>query len=107
MTNDLHTLRLLSKTGININALPIAVRDSVWSASVQHKRAATIVEKAINNVATQNIEVGSYEYSVKLINEIYDVRSNYIIENKVKDAQSIVSNRYRLERNDALLMLPK
>jgi len=87
--------KVLNATGLDINNRSDAVQDVVWSMSVQHRRAPSLVIDAIDNLQ------GMYDpsapgYDLALISELYNVRVQY---------QPAYAPRYTREQNDAIAML--
>ncbi|MBV8970949.1 MAG: hypothetical protein JO290_01520 [Sphingomonadaceae bacterium] len=92
--------KVLKEAKIDIDKGGDAVRDVVWSMSVQHGGAAKIVETALGKVAGMG-HIGERDYDRTLINALYDAREAYVI--KIK--QPGLVKRYKKERANALKML--
>lgn len=91
-----------STTGLDISQRSRTVQNVVWSMAVQHGRAARLVEKAVIEVGPQG-SCSDNEYDIKLINKLYDIRSDYAD----KIHQSNLKNRYIVEKRSALAEIPK
>lgn len=98
--------QVLLRTGVDLDAKPQAIRDAVWSVSVQHGKAVTVLLAAIAAVGT-----GADDET--LLRSIYSERSAYVRRvaaglkspNERRTLQSIVENRYPKELAKALAML--
>jgi LysM repeat protein len=103
-----------SRTGLDLNTRHDAVRDAVWSVSVQHAGAATILRDAVARTDAQLARTDP-GYDRALINNIYDRRTEYVLDvarnnprltaGERQQLISITQNRYPAERRDALAML--
>ncbi len=84
-------------TGLDISSRSQPVQNAVWSMSVQHGRAASLVDRAVRLAGPQGGQSDA-EYDRKLVNALYDVRDNYV------DAlgQPNLKTRYAQERKEAL-----
>lgn len=97
---------LFEQTGLDIGKQPLAVRDAVWSASVQHGDAKLFLVRAVNSI--KDIKLNSHEYAYQLVNTIYDKRIEYVSGLSRLSAQTkhnLIVSRYPLERAQALHML--
>lgn len=93
---------VLARTGVDINTLPPAVRDAVWSMSVQHGRAAQLVTDSIRSVQRD----GQLDNGRAIINRLYDDRTAYVNRIELPAAtRSSLIDRYVAERSQALSML--
>jgi LysM domain len=103
-----------TRHGIDLNTRHNAVRDAVWSVSVQHGGAATILNRA---VATTDARMARTDpgYDRALINNIYSQRTAYVL-NVANTSTSLTAgersqligvtqNRYPAELRNALQML--
>ena len=97
---------VLKTTGLNLDSRSDAIRNVAWSVSVQHAKAVGILKRAVAKTDKSMHRTNS-NYDRILINNIYDERSLYVLNNvqPKSTARSIVSRRYADERNDALQML--
>jgi len=104
--------QVLKKTGVDVNAMPGAVKDAVWSTSVQHGGARKIVTNAVN-AATSKVSPTDPAFASTLVNSIYDERSAYVKAvadgltkpGEKQQLMSIVNGRFVDERTRALKML--
>ena len=91
-----------ARTGVDINALPSAVRDVVWSMSVQHGRAAQLVTDSIRALQRS----GQLGDPRAIINRLYDDRVAYVNRIDLPAAtRASLQDRYVNERAQALSML--
>jgi hypothetical protein len=92
---------ILEKTGLDVERMPDALREVLWSTSVQHgpKGAAGIFRKAIERVGkTQGGGLAS------LIQSVYNSRAKHFGQSSV-GVRSAVASRFREEMKMALAML--
>ncbi|KTD42347.1 DUF6531 domain-containing protein [Legionella quateirensis] len=94
---------LMENTGLDIDTQPKAVRESIWSASVQHGNAKYFLAEAIKSLNGEDTSTKKYAY--KLINTIYDKRIGYVSGLSIPSKNSLISGRYPRERLRALEML--
>ena len=94
---------LQKQTGLNINTQPAAVKDAIWSASVQHGRAKYFLVDAINSV--QSIEHSNAKYAPALLHAIYDKRKSYVSSLDIPNKNMLLTKRYPDELQRALNML--
>lgn len=107
-------------TGVDLDSMPEAVRDSAWSASVQHGSAATVLTRAVRRAdarvrqGNDPVDRSSPLYQEALINEMYDGRTallTRLINSPRTSAgdrstyRSIIAHRYPRERAEALRRL--
>lgn len=92
------------KTGVNLDGFPAAVRDVVWSVSVQHGGAVKILTAAIASAGAGNPRA--------LIEAIYAERTAYVLRVAGRTSgaarrtlERITQARYPEERDLALAML--
>lgn len=90
-----------ARTGLDVNARSPAVRDVVWSMSVQHGRAATLVRDAVRSLEGR-VAPNDSGYDRALVNALYDRREAYARQQGFAD---LIQSRYVPERRDALRML--
>lgn len=95
---------VLKSTGLDVSERSHAVQDAVWSTSVQHGKAETIVTSAARSVKLDRSDPG---YDRALVNAIYDQRLNYIdgLSKLPAATKNSLHKRYENERADALTML--
>lgn len=85
--------------GIDVDTMPKAVRDVLWSMAVQHAGAKKIVSDAIMRLAGARDPAG-------VVNALYDARRAYVRGIDLHpDTRASLLNRYASERADALRML--
>lgn len=101
---------VLQATTLDLDKRHEAVRDAVWSVSVQHGRAAKILTDAVKAADMLNGRT-SPAYDKALVNAIYTVRSEYVRgvaaksdPTSRKTLLSVVANRYPAELAAALAM---
>lgn len=94
--------KILSATGVDIDQSPAAVREVLWSTSVQHgpTGAARIFNRAIGVSKLQNGET-NFE---RLVAKVYDSRKHQFNSSSSRVRRS-VQNRLSKEQNIALAML--
>lgn len=105
-----------TRTGLDLNTRHNAVRDAVWSVSVQHAGASTILRDAVARTDGQMARTDP-GYDRALINNIYDRRTEYVLDvarnnprltaGERQQLISVTQNRYPAERRDALAMLDR
>lgn len=100
------------RVGLDLDSRSDAVRDVVWSVSVQHGGAARILVDAIVAAGATAAAWGRPGYDAKLIRAIYARRSDYVRSVAMRyggttrnSLLSVVENRYPAEQRDALAML--
>ena len=64
-------------TGLDINQRSRARQNVIWSMSVQHGGAASLVTDAVQQAGPQG-NLSNAEYDCKLINQLYAVRNAYV-----------------------------
>ncbi|WBH16809.1 chitosanase [Sphingomonas radiodurans] len=98
--------------GLDFDRRHRAVREVVWSVSVQHARASRILIESIN-ICDRDHDRNSDDYDRLLIEAMYDARTAYVLEvaanpklSKAEREQlvSITKKRYPTERADALAL---
>lgn len=89
--------------GLDLSTQPQAVRDAVWSMSVQHAGASRIIATALDSLPK-----GGASGAREIIDAFYDARSAYVqdVAMPAETRQSLL-DRYVAERRDALAMLPE
>jgi type VI secretion system secreted protein VgrG len=97
------TANAAAAVGIDVPAQPQAVRDALWSMSVQHHGAPKIVATAVASLPD-----GGASSPRELVNALYDAREAYVrgVAMPADTRQSLL-DRYVTERADALAMLPQ
>lgn len=102
-----------TQTGVDVTARSAALRDVVWSTSVQHGPETQVVARAVANVRAQGVSPSDGQaYDRALINAIYDERGRRndngglaYFSSSSASVQASVANRFADERRDALAML--
>lgn len=94
---------ILKQTGLDFNNAPSALREVLWSTSVQHgpTGASKIFSKVIDRFVGS---VDKGEFNAKLIEGVYDSRKGQF-GSSTKRVQQSVANRLNAERQIALNML--
>lgn len=101
------------RKGIDLDLRSEAVRNMVWSCSVQHRGAPNILITAVDKVDPATARTAP-DYDRKLIDAGYDARTAYVLEvaknPKLSQGErnqliSITKNRFVKERAKALAML--
>jgi hypothetical protein len=64
-------------TSLDINERSRALQNVVWSMSVQHGGAASLVTRAVQQAGPQG-SLSNAAYDRKLINQLYAVRNAYV-----------------------------
>jgi hypothetical protein len=104
--------KLRAGKAIDLDTRHDAVREAVWSVSVQHRRAADILMRAVDAARLGGREAGA-DFDRRLVDAIYDARSAYVrrVANapRLKPAEaaqlrSIVANRYPAERKAVMAL---
>ncbi len=84
-------------TSLDINQRSRALQNVVWSMSVQHSGAASLVTDAVQQAGPQG-NLSNAEYDRKLINQLYAGRNAYVDKRGRPDLKT----RYAAEQHDAL-----
>lgn len=94
---------ILKQTGLDFNNAPPALREVLWSTSVQHgpTGAAKIFNKVIDRFVGG---VDKADFGSKLIEGVYDTRKGQF-GSSTKRVQQAVANRFDTEKQLALNML--
>lgn len=111
----LHKVR--AAKAIDLDTRHDAVREAVWSVSVQHRRAADILMRAVDATRVGGGERGSGEagadFDRRLVDAIYDARSVYVLRvanapglkpEEAAQLRSIVAKRYPAERKAVMAL---
>jgi hypothetical protein len=101
--------KILSENGLDVNSRSRAVRDAVWSTSVQHGGGSPVV---INALATISVPTSDPDFDSMLIRAIYAERGRKRNDGNLAwfsksspDVQAGVAKRFQNEMLDALNML--
>jgi len=98
-------------TGVDLDARTDAVRDAVWSTSVQHAEAPTLLRNSVRAADRIVRDRNSPAYDEVLINQIYDARVAYLTglsqdqrrpAGQRQQLRDIAGRRMVQERRDAL-----
>lgn len=97
--------KILAKTGVDMDTLPSAVREALWSTAVQHGAggAAAIFGRALKNT---NLQEEAVRVARRLIDAVYDDRKKHF-GSSTSAVQASVRNRMNVEKELALNMLQK
>lgn len=95
--------KILAQTGMDIDNLPSAVRETLWSTAVQHGAggAAVIFGRALKKM---NMDDQTVQFAKRLIDTVYDDRKKYF-GSSTSAVQASVRNRMNAEKKLALNML--
>lgn len=95
--------KILARTGIDMDAMPAAAREALWSTAVQHgpAGAAKIFGRAIKALEGGKSGV---EFAQKLISTIYDDRTTQF-GSSTATVQASVKGRMNVEKEMVLAML--
>jgi hypothetical protein len=92
---------VLSRTGVDMNEMPPAMREVLFSTSVQHGAtgAANIFTRAL-----ESVDGNGPEAHKELVRKVYDIRSRQF-DGSTQRVQEAVMNRFAAEQDIALAML--
>ena len=95
--------KILAKTGVDMDTLPPAAREALWSTAVQHgaSGAAKIFGQAIKSVGQNQSE---QQFAQKLIDKVYDSRKSQF-GSSTASVQASVRGRMNVEKDMVLAML--
>lgn len=95
--------KILTKTGVDVDSLPKAVQEALWSTSVQHgpAGAANIFGRIIQSIDGQN---EGQAFVQKLIGKVYDARKMHF-GSSTASVQASVRGRMNEEKQMVLAML--
>ena len=93
--------RVQKDSKVDLTQAGDAVGDVIWSMSVQHGRAAQIIDSALGRVAGKG-HPGERDYDRDLINAMYDEREAYVTRNH---QAYLIKQRFVPERTAALHMV--
>jgi hypothetical protein len=95
--------KILSRTGMNVDELPAAAREALWSTAVQHgpAGAARIFSRAIKSI---DGELPENRFAQKLIDKVYENRKSQFGSSTVS-VQASVQGRMNTEKEMVLAML--
>lgn len=102
----------IKNNGLDISQRSAALRDVVWSTSVQHGPNNKIVQKAMDNLTARGIKQDNPNYDRELIQAIYAERGRRNSSGELvhfsansRSVQEGVAQRFKDEQADALNML--
>jgi hypothetical protein len=95
--------KILARTGVDMDTMPAAAREALWSTAVQHgpAGAAKIFGRTIKAVGTDRPE---HEFAQKLIDKVYENRKSQF-GSSTASVQASVKNRMNVEKDMVLAML--
>ncbi|WP_051306851.1 hypothetical protein [Desulfomicrobium escambiense] len=95
--------KILSRTGMNVDELPAAAREALWSTAVQHgpAGAARIFSRAIKSI---DGELPENRFAQKLIDKVYENRKAQF-GSSTATVQASVRGRMNTEKEMVLAML--
>ncbi len=95
--------KILERTGLDMDTMPAAAREALWSTAVQHgpAGAARIFSRAIKSIGTDQSE---RQLAQKLIDTIYENRKSQF-GSSTASVQASVKNRMNVEKEMVLAML--
>lgn len=95
--------KILSRTGMNVDELPAAAREALWSTAVQHgpAGAAKIFSRAIKSI---DGKLSENRFAEKLIDKVYENRKSQF-GSSASEVQASVRGRMNTERELVLAML--
>ncbi len=95
--------KILARTGVDVDSLPTATREALWSTAVQHgpAGAAGIFGRAIKSIGKKS---QGQHFAEKLISKVYDERKQHF-GSSTPAVQTSVQGRMRQEKELVLAML--
>jgi hypothetical protein len=95
--------KILAKTGVDMDSLPLAAREALWSTAVQHgpAGAARIFSRAIASIGANE---ASPRFAERLIDKVYESRKSQF-ESSTAGVQASVRERMQTEKGMVLAML--
>ncbi|MDO9584544.1 MAG: hypothetical protein Q7J24_15785 [Desulfomicrobium sp.] len=95
--------KILARTGVDMDAMPAAAREALWSTAVQHgpTGAAKIFGRAIKSIGTDQPE---HQFAQKLIDKVYENRKSQF-GSSTASVQASVQSRMNVEKDMVLAML--
>jgi hypothetical protein len=95
--------KILARTGVDMDTMPAAAREALWSTSVQHGAAgaARIFGRTIKSIGTDRPE---HEFAQQLIDRVYENRKSQF-GSSTASVQASVKNRMNVEKEMVLAML--
>lgn len=95
--------KILTRTGVDVDTLPKAAQEALWSTSVQHgpAGAAKIFGRIIQSIGGKDDDTA---FAQKLINKVYDDRKGQF-GSSTSSVQASVQGRMNVEKEMVLAML--
>lgn len=95
--------KILERTGLDMDTMPAAAREALWSTAVQHgpAGAARIFSRAVKSIGTDQNE---RQLAQKLIDKVYENRKSQF-GSSTASVQASVKNRMNVEKEMVLAML--
>jgi hypothetical protein len=95
--------KILARTGVDMDTMPAAAREALWSTAVQHgpAGAAKIFGRTIKSIGADRPE---HEFAQKLIDKVYENRKSQF-GSSTASVQASVKNRMNVEKDMVLAML--
>ena len=95
--------RIMSRTGVDMDAMPAAAREALWSTAVQHGAggAARLFSRAIKSMGE---DMPENRFAQKLIEKVYDSRKTQF-GSSTAQVQASVRGRMDEEKGMVLAML--
>lgn len=95
--------KILARTGVDMDEMPVAAREALWSTAVQHgpAGAARIFGRTITSIGTDRT---GQEFAQKLIDTVYENRKSQF-GSSTASVQASVKNRMNVEKDMVLAML--
>lgn len=95
--------KILERTGLDMDTMPAAAREALWSTAVQHgpAGAARIFSRALKSIGTDQNE---RQLAQKLIDKVYENRKSQF-GSSTASVQASVKNRMNVEKEMVLAML--
>ena len=95
--------KILARTGVDMDTLPAAAREALWSTAVQHgpAGAARIFSRAIKSI---DVDLPDESYARKLIDKVYTNRKTQFGSSTVA-VQASVQSRMDTEKGMVMAML--
>jgi len=95
--------KILARTGVDVDTMPAAAREALWSTAVQHgpAGAAKIFGRAIKSIGAGKSE---RQFAQKLIEKVYEGRKDQF-GSSTAEVQTSVRGRMRVEKDMVLAML--
>jgi hypothetical protein len=95
--------KILANTGVDVDTMPAAAREALWSTAVQHgpAGAAKIFGRAIKSIGGEKPE---RQFAQQLIEKVYERRKDQF-DSSTAEVQTSVRGRMKVEKDMVLAML--